>query len=93
MLLLLHRQQSVRLRQPKTICIRADVGSLWVTIDGDMTDYEIAQGESRSFDTQENLTVSTLDSYAVASTIGSVVHAPASKFPNWRRSKYLHRHE
>lgn len=66
----LHRlrgHQALSLRRPNGLCVRAERGSLWVTVEGDLADIELAPGDSRTFEGPATVVVSTLRGDAVAS--------------------------
>jgi Protein of unknown function (DUF2917) len=63
----LRRHQALNLRRPNGLCVRAERGSLWVTVDGDLADILIAPGASRVFYGPAPVVISTLDRDAVAS--------------------------
>lgn len=62
---LLGRQDFLRFADHRARSLHADSGTLWVTVDGQPEDIEIAAGESRSFDGRLPLTVGTLGGPAV----------------------------
>lgn len=64
----LRRHQFLRLQRPRGVCVRAERGSLWVTIDGHPADIELAPGASHVFDGTSAVVVGTLGGDAVAST-------------------------
>lgn len=77
----LRRHQFLSLRRPHGLCLRAERGSLWVTVDGEPADIELGPGDSRIFDGPATVVVGTLGGDAVLSATGPA--APA--MPAWTR--------
>lgn len=66
---LLRRRSVLSMHKPGQMCIRADLGTLWITVTGDMTDIVLATGTSRIFDGHASVVVSPLGGEAVASVV------------------------
>ena len=84
----LHRlrgHQALSLRQPKGLCVRAERGSLWVTVEGDLADIELAPGDSRIFEGPATVVVSTLGGDAVASVTAKAAPAWTQRLLGWLR--------
>lgn len=63
----LRRNHLLALPQPRGLCLRAERGTLWVTIDGEAEDIELEPGHSRVFDGQATVRVSALGGPAILS--------------------------
>lgn len=63
----LRRHQFLTLERARDLCLRAERGTLWVTVDGDVADIEIDAGERRVFDGPATVVVGTLGGDAVLS--------------------------
>src|SRR5688572_28739604 len=63
----LRRDQFLRFDRPRQLCLRAERGSLWITIDGEPDDIELDAGQSRVFDGRAKVLVSSLGGDAVVS--------------------------
>ena len=63
----LRRGQFLRLNNPRQLCLRAERGSLWVTVDGELNDIQLDAGQSRVFDGRIKVLVSSLGGDAVLS--------------------------
>ena len=63
----LRQRHFLALRPRQPLCLRAERGSLWVTVDGRPEDFELDAGESHVFAAGERLTVGTLGGDAVFS--------------------------
>lgn len=61
----LGRQDFLRFDDHRARRLQADCGTLWVTLDGEPADIEIAAGHSHVFDGRAALTVGTLGGPAV----------------------------
>jgi hypothetical protein len=61
----LRHHQFLRLARQPALCLRAERGTLWVTVDGETEDIELNAGESRRFDAGAVVTVGTLGGDAV----------------------------
>lgn len=81
----LRRHQALSLRRPKGLCVRAERGSLWVTVDGDLADIELSAGDSRSFEGPATVVVSTLHGDAVASITATLAPAWTLQLRGWLR--------
>jgi Protein of unknown function (DUF2917) len=64
---LLHRYSVLGLQRPRQVRVRADLGTLWVTVDGDPADIQLTAGASRVFDGPATVVVSPLGGEAIAS--------------------------
>ena len=82
----LRRHQALSLRQPKGLCVRAERGSLWLTVDGDLADIELAPGDSRIFEGPATVVVGTLGGDAVASITAKAPPAWTQRLQGWLRS-------
>jgi len=82
----LRRHQALSLRRPKGLCVRAERGSLWVTVDGDLADIELSPGDSRIFEGPATVVVSTLRGDAVASITATLAPAWTQRLRGWLRS-------
>lgn len=80
----LRRHQALSLRRPKGLCVRAERGSLWVTVDGDLADIELSPGDSRIFEGPATVVVSTLRGDAVASITATLAPAWTQRLQRWR---------
>lgn len=65
----LRRGQCIRFERPRQLCLRAERGSLWVTVDGELDDIELDAGQSRVFDGRATVLVSSLHGDAVLSAV------------------------
>lgn len=54
-------------RHPPRLRLKAESGTLWVTVDGEPDDIQIEAGESRELEVQAPITVGTLGGEAVLS--------------------------
>lgn len=63
----LRRDQFVRFEHPRGLCLRAEQGALWVTVDGEPDDITIEPGACRVFDGDEGVLVGTFRGEAVLS--------------------------
>jgi hypothetical protein len=81
----LRRHQALSLRRPKGLCVRAERGSLWVTVEGDLADIELASGDSRVFEGPATVVVSTLGGDAVASITAKPARAWTQRLQVWLR--------
>jgi hypothetical protein len=81
----LRRHQALRLRRPQGLCVRAERGSLWLTVDGDLTDIELAPGDSRVFNGPATVIVSTLGGDAVASVTAPAALTWSARLLGWLR--------
>ncbi len=64
----LRRHQFLTLKRPRGLCLRAERGTLWVTVDGWPDDIELNAGQSRVFDGRATVVVGALGGDAVLST-------------------------
>ena len=74
----LRRDQFVRFAHPKRLCVRAEHGVLWITIDGDPNDIELRPGESAIFDGPDRVLVGAIDQDAVMTA------TPLPTVPSWQ---------
>jgi hypothetical protein len=81
----LRRHQFVSLRRPQGLCLRAERGTLWVTVDGDPADIELAPGDSRVFDGRATVVVGTLGGDAVLSVTARRSTAWMARLRGWMR--------
>lgn len=75
----LRRGQFLRFAHPQRLCLRAESGSLWVTVDGQAEDIELDAGASRVFDGDALVLVCAFGGDAV---LTATTLAPA---PGWRQ--------
>lgn len=61
----LRRDQFIRFEHPRGLCLRAERGALWVTVDGEPDDIEIGAGQCRVFDGDEAVLVGSFRGDAV----------------------------
>ncbi len=61
----LRHDQFVHFRRPRRLCLRAERGTLWITVDGQADDIMLAPGQSRVFDGPAPVTVGSLGGDAV----------------------------
>ncbi len=90
----LHRlrgHQFLSLHKPKGLCVRAQRGFLWLTVDGDPTDIELAPGEWRVFDGSANVVVGTLGGDAVLSTTTPAASPWVARLRDWLQHRLQHR--
>jgi hypothetical protein len=79
----LSRHEFLRFRPRQPLRLRAECGTLWVTLDGHPEDIEIDSGHGRTFDGRDTLTVGTLGGDAVLSA--TALPAPQSWAQRWLR--------
>lgn len=82
----LRRNQALSLRRPQSLCVRAERGTLWVTVDGDLADIELSPGESQVFNGPATVVVGTLGGDAVASITAKAPSAWTQRLQGWLRS-------
>lgn len=63
----LRKNQVLRFEHPRRLCLRAERGSLWVTVDGQLDDIELDAGQSRVFDGRAMVLISSVGGDAVLS--------------------------
>jgi hypothetical protein len=63
----LRHGQFLHFEHPRQLCLRAERGSLWITIDGEPDDIELDAGQSRIFDGRSMVLVGSLGGDAVLS--------------------------
>ena len=76
----LRRDQFLSLRSGQPLCLRAERGTLWVTVDGEWADIQLSPGQSRHFDRRARVLVGALGGDAVFTAV-PVGHAQ----PVWRQ--------
>ena len=74
----LRRDQFLRFEHPRGLCLRAERGALWVTVDGEPDDIEIDAGDCRVFNGDEAVLVGSFRGDAVVAA-----HA-TQRLPRWR---------
>ena len=74
----LQRDQFLRFEHPRGLCLRAEQGALWVTVDGELDDIEIDAGHCRVFEGDEAILVGSFRGDAV------VVASATRSLPRWR---------
>ncbi len=82
----LRRHQALTLRRSQSLCVRAERGTLWVTVDGDLADFELSPGESQDFKGPATVVVSTLGGDAVASITAKTAPPWTQRLQAWLRS-------
>lgn len=65
----LRRGQFLHFTHPRQLCLRAERGSLWITVDGEPDDIELDAGHSRVFDGRSMVLVGSLGGDAVLSAV------------------------
>lgn len=80
----LRRGQVQRYERARRLCLRAERGSLWVTVDGERDDIQLDPGMSHVLDTRRLVLVSALGGDAVFSATPLAAAAPAW----WRRLQH-----
>ena len=73
----LRRHQFHHLRPRRPLCLRAERGSLWITVDGEPEDIELDRGQSRLFEAGADIIVGAFRGDAVFST------TPMPRPPGW----------
>ena len=73
------RGEFLRFTRPQRLCLRAERGTLWVTVDGQPDDIELDAGQSRVFDGDAMVLVSALGGDAALSATG------LARTPSWRQ--------
>ncbi|HLL10609.1 MAG TPA: DUF2917 domain-containing protein [Rubrivivax sp.] len=63
----LRRGQCLNIQHPRQLCLRAERGTLWITVDGQLDDIQLDAGQSRVFDGRIKVLVSTLGGDAIVS--------------------------
>lgn len=74
--------QFLHFRRPQQLCLRAERGSLWITVDGEPDDIELDAGDSRVFDGCASVLVGSLGGDAVVSATPLQCSHPS---PAWSR--------
>ena len=74
----LRHDQFLRFEHPRGLCLRAERGALWVTVDGEPDDIEIDAGDCRVFNGDEAVLVGSFRGDAVVAA-----HA-TQRLPRWR---------
>ena len=65
----LRRDQFLSLQPRQALCLRAERGTLWVTVDGELADIQLDAGQSRQFDRSARLVVGALGGDAVLTAV------------------------
>ncbi len=63
----LRANQFVSFRRPQALCLRAERGTLWVTVDGRLDDIALEPGQRQVFDGPDTVVVGSLGGRAVFS--------------------------
>ena len=79
----LRHGQFLHFRRPRQLCLRAERGSLWITVDGEPDDIELDAGDSRVFDGRALVLVSSLGGDAVVSATPLRPESAAPAGPAW----------
>ena len=81
----LRRDQFLSLHPRKALCLRAERGTLWVTVDGDLADIQLTAGESRRFMPRARLLVGALggDAVLTAVPVGDAPRAWHRRLRQW----------
>lgn len=79
----LRRHQFLTLHQPRGLCLRAERGTLWVTVDGERADIELEPGQSRLFTGRATVVVGALGGDAVLSTLRVAAPSPRRGWRDW----------
>lgn len=79
----LRRHQFLTLRRPRGLCLRAERGTLWVTVDGDHADIELEPGQSRLFTGRARVIVGTMGGDAVLSLTTVAAPSPRRGWRDW----------
>lgn len=74
----LQRDQFLRFEHPRGLCLRAEQGALWVTVDGELDDIEIDAGHCRVFEGDDAVLVGSFRGDAV------VAASATRSLPRWR---------
>lgn len=74
----LRRDQFLRFEHPRGLCLRAEQGALWVTVDGEPDDITLEPGACRVFNGDEGVLVGTFRGDAV------LCATAARNIPRWR---------
>ena len=72
----LRHNQFLSLRRSQGLCVRAERGTLWLTVDGELADVVLSPGDSRVFNGPEAVVVGAVVGDAVFSTT-------ATTAPSW----------
>lgn len=75
----LARRQSIRIERPLHARLRAERGALWITIDGEAQDIELAAGASYEFDSEASAVVGAFED-----AVFTAVQPPARRW--WQRA-------
>ncbi len=65
----LRRGQVLRFDRPRRLCVRAERGALWITVDGEREDIELDAPQSRVFDGRATVLVSAIGGDAVLTAV------------------------
>ncbi|EHR71261.1 Protein of unknown function (DUF2917) [Burkholderiales bacterium JOSHI_001] len=77
----LRRDEFLHLQRPPVLRLRAECGTLWVTVDGEPQDFQIEAGQGRVFDGQAPITVGSLGGDAVFSA--TPLAPPVGRLRRW----------
>lgn len=80
----LPRDRFLHIRRPPVLCLRAEQGTLWVTVDGQPEDISIHAGQGRVFDGRAPLTVGAVGGDAVLSAV-ALARRPGPLQRWWQR--------
>jgi len=83
----LRRGDFLRLTRPRRVCVRAEQGVLWATVDGRLDDIELHPGDSQVFDGSATVLISAIGRGAVL-TATALPTAPSwrERLARWWRS-------
>lgn len=76
----LRRGDVLRFKHPRQLCLRAERGTLWITVDGERDDIQLDAGMSRVFDGRVDVLASALGGDAVLSAVS---RAPQPAWRTW----------
>jgi Protein of unknown function (DUF2917) len=80
----LRKHQMQRFPSAAQLCLRAEHGTLWVTIDGDPEDYVLDPGQSRVFDQTAPAIVTAIGGDAVLSAVPLAALDPPAR--SWQQA-------
>ena len=79
----LRRGRCLHLVNPRRVCLRAERGTLWVTVDGELDDIQLDAGQSRLFDGRIKVLVSSMGGDAVVSLTPLPQPKSAARWRRW----------
>jgi hypothetical protein len=82
----LRHNQFLSLRRSQGLCVRAERGTLWVTVDGELADVVLSPGDSRVFNGPEAVVVGAVVGDAVFSTTATTAPSWFSRLQIWLHS-------